>query len=178
MKNTHFQLKKKYIEGLFIEINLSKTKILLFGTYHSTHPEYGLNDEDYFEQINLALDVYSNYDKFLLAGDFNLEEDDSPLKDFLFEHNAKNLVKQKTCFKSINNPSCIDLLITNCYRCFQNTTAISTGLSDFHKMIVTVMKNTIPKSEPKIIQYRDYKTFDENNFREELKEKLNGNDVQ
>ena len=116
--------------------------------------------------------MYSYYDKFLLAGDFNIEEEESPLREFLFEHNAKNLVKQKTCFKSIKNPSCIDLLITNCYRCFKNTTTISTGISDFHKMVLTVLKNSIPKSEPKLIQYRDYKNFVENNFREELKQML------
>ena len=131
-----------------------------------------MSDEDYFEQISLALDVYSSYDKFLLAGDFNIEEEESPLRDFLYEHNAKNLVKQKTCFKNIDNPSCIDLCITNCHRCFQNTTTLSTGLSDFHKMVITVMKKSIPKDEPKIIQYRDYKNFVENNFRIELKEKL------
>ena len=75
-------------------------------------------------------------------------------------------------FKNIENPSCIDLFITNCHRCFQNTIAISTGLSDFHKMIVTVMKQIIPKANPKIIPYRDYKNFVENNFRMELKERL------
>ena len=114
----------KTIEGLFLEINLRKTKLLLFGTYHSKNVEYGLNDEDFFEQINLALDVYSNYDKFLLAGDFNIEEEESCLRDFLYEHNATSLVKQKTCYKNIDNPSCIDLFITNCHQSFQNTTAI------------------------------------------------------
>ena len=162
----------KTIEGLFLEINLRKTKLLLFGTYHSKNAEYGLNDEDFFEQINLALDVYGNYDKFLLAGDFNIEEEESCLRDFLYEHNARNLVKQKTCYKNIDNPSCIDLFITNCNQCFQNTTAVCTGLSDFHKMIITVMKNEIPKDQPKIVQYRDYKKFVEKDFRIELKEKL------
>ncbi len=162
----------KNVEGLFIEINLRKTKFLLFGTYHSTHEEYGLSDEDYFQQISLALDVYSNYDKFLLAGDFNSEEEEYILQKFLYEHNAINLVKEKTCFKNINNPSSIDLFITNCHRSFQSTSAISTGLSDFHKMVVTVMKTTIPKAEPKIIQYRDYKNFVEMKFRNELTEKL------
>ena len=27
----------KNIEGLFVEVNLSKMKLLFFGTYHSTH---------------------------------------------------------------------------------------------------------------------------------------------
>ena len=41
----------KNIEALFIEINLRKNKFLLVGTYHSTHPEYGTSDLDFFEQI-------------------------------------------------------------------------------------------------------------------------------
>ena len=65
----------KSIEGLFVEINLRKTKLLFFGTYHSTHPKYGLSNTDYFEQVGLVLDVYSNYEKFILAGDFNMEEE-------------------------------------------------------------------------------------------------------
>ena len=73
----------------------------------------------FFEQIGLALDVYSNYEKFLSAGDFNVQEEDDSLKEFLDEFNAKNLVKDKTCFKSLDNPSCIDLFITNSYQSFQ-----------------------------------------------------------
>ena len=144
----------KKLEGLFIEINLRKSKLLLFGTYHSTHPEYGLSDNDYFEQVRLALNVYSNYDKFLLSGDFNAEEEEEEccLKEFLYEYKAKNLIKQNTCFKSINNTSFIAIKMFK-------TLTLSTGLSDFHKMIVTVMKTTFPKAKPKIIQYRDYKNF-------------------
>ena len=53
----------KKIEAIFVEINLRKNKFLLVGTYHSTHPDYGLNDSDYFEQIEFALDTNSSYDK-------------------------------------------------------------------------------------------------------------------
>ena len=60
-------------EAIFVEINLRKNKFLLFGTYHSIHPYYGLNDNDYFEQIGFALDTYSSYDKFLLVGDLNMQ---------------------------------------------------------------------------------------------------------
>ena len=137
---------KKYVEGIFIEINLRKSKLLLLATYHSTHEKYGMKDRDYLEEIGMALDVYSHYDKYLLAGDFNIEEQETILSDFLFEYNAKNLVKEKTCFKNLDNPSCVDLFITNSFRSFKNTTTISTGLSDFHKMIITVMKTTFPKT--------------------------------
>ena len=50
------------------------------GTYHSTHPEYGTKDTVFFEQIGLAMDVYCKYDKFLLAGDFNVQEDEGCIK--------------------------------------------------------------------------------------------------
>ena len=151
---------------------MRKTKLLFFGSYRSDHPEFGVDTEEYFNQVCLALDVYSNYDKFLLAGDFNTEETNDILEDFLFEHNVKNLVKEATCFKSIENPSCIDLFLTNSPQSFQNTGTITTGLSDFHKLVVTVMKTTFPKAKPKTIYYRDYKKFNLQEFRRELRTEL------
>ena len=142
------------------------------GTYHSTHAFYSTTDIDFFEQIGLALDVYSTFDKFLLAGDFNIQGDEGSIQDFMDEFSARNLVKEKTCIKSLDNPSCIDLLITNSSQSFQKTTTISTGLSDFHKMIITVLKTTFPKAKPKVVLYRDYSKFVENHFRIDLKEKL------
>ena len=59
------------LDPLHIEVNLRKTKLLLFGAYRSDHPELGVSIFDYFSQVSLALDTYSRYDKFLLVGDFN-----------------------------------------------------------------------------------------------------------
>ena len=160
------------MEALFIEINLRKSKLLLIGSYHSKHPKYGTTDIEYFEQISLALDVYSNYDKFLLAGDFNIQEEKRCLKEFLDENTAVNMVKENTCFKSKDNPSCIDLLITNSSKSFQKTTTVSTGLSDFHKMSVTVMKTTFEKQKPKIVVYRDFSKYARESCFLELKNDL------
>ena len=158
------------IEGLFIELNLRNSKWLLFGTYHPPSQ----SDEYFFHQVKLGLDRYSKYyEKFILIGDFNAEESEPCLSQFLFEMNAKNIVKEPTCYKSLRNPSCIDLIITNCSSNFQNTKTISTGLSDFHKMVVTVLKNSFQRSSPKEIVYRDYKNFDRNVFRRELEKRLN-----
>ena len=160
------------IEAIFLEINLRKNKLLLVGTYHSTNKEHGENDDKYFQQIGFALDVYSRYDKFLLAGDFNVMENDHCLGEFMSDFHAKNLVKEPTCFKSIENPSCIDLFITNSYQSFQNTTTVATGLSDFHKMTVTVLKTTFPKVKPKVITYRT--RYDPLDLENALKENLEG----
>ena len=99
----------KNVEAIFVEINMRKSKLLLVGTYHSTNVEYGTNDSVFFEQIGFAMDIYSNYDKFLIAGDLNVEEGNSVLDDLLDEFHAKNLVMEPTCFKSTENPTCVDL---------------------------------------------------------------------
>ena len=92
-------------------------------------------------------------------GDFNVDMENINLKDFCDLYNFKNLIKEPTCFKNPVNPTCIDLMLTNSYRSFQNSCAIETGLSDFHRMIVTVMKAY------RVVTYRDYKNFSENDYR-------------
>ena len=78
-------------------------------------------------------------------------------------HNASNIVKEKTCLKSLDNPSCIDVIITNKPGCFQ----------DCHKFVTTVLKASFKKALPKEIFYRDYKSFDKEVSQNELYLKLN-----
>ena len=154
------------IEGIFVEINLRKSKWLLFGTYHPPSQ----SNEYYFESISRAMDVYlGSYDRFILGGDFNCEDSEPQLKLFLDKYHAKNIVKDKTCFKNVNNPSCIDLFITNQSRSFQNTKTIASGLSDFHKLVLTVFKTKFEKQKPKTVNYRSYRNFNENQFKNHLR---------
>ena len=55
---------------------------------------------------------------------------------------------------------------------FQNSMTTETGLSDCHKMTVTVLKTHCKKLEPLIINYRKYNNFNEESFREELRRQL------
>ena len=160
----------KNVEGMFLEINLRKSKLLFFGGYRSEHEVHGLSKEGFLEQMCFVLDEYSSYDKTLLAGDFNMDREEEILEDFLLEQNLKNLDTEKTGFKSNVNPSCIDLFLTSSPLSFQNTTTVATGLSDFHKMVVTVMKTTFPKAEPQVVYYRDYKNFNSYSFCTDLRE--------
>ena len=50
----------------------------------------------------------------------------------------------------------------------ERTLTTETGFSDFHKLIVTVLKVKHEKIPPKIIQYRDYKNFDATRFFEKF----------
>ena len=98
-----------------------------------------------------------------------LESSEPCLNDFCDIYNLKNLVKEPTFFKNPDNPSCIDLFLTNKPRTFQCTITIETGLSDFHKLVVTVLKTFYKKQRLKIIHYRNYKNFENDNFRLDLK---------
>ena len=90
-------------------------------------------------------------------GDFNTEVAQTSMKVFCDPYEFKNLIKDATCYKNPENPSCIDLILTNNPNSFQNSGVIETGLSDFHKMTVTVMKTTFEKLKPNIIHCRDYR---------------------
>ena len=140
----------------FIELNFRKYKWLPCGTYYQPSQ----NDEYYFNYLDKDPDTYSNYVKDLLVGDFNTEITEHYIESFLYEHELSNLVKEKTWFKNMQNPSCIDLLLTNNSYAFQQTTTVCSGLSDCHKLVLTVLKTSIPRGNPRQITYRDYKKFD------------------
>ena len=55
----------------------------------------------------------------------------------------------------MENPSGVDLILTNSPYSFQNSCLIGTVLSDFLKMVVSVMTTTFQKFKPRIVQYRD-----------------------
>ena len=92
-------------------------------------------------------------------------------------HKVETLIKQKTCFKNPENPSCIDLILTNSPRSFQNSSVFETGLSDFHKHTITVLKQYFPKLKPKVVNYRDYQNFQNNEFRAELDNEMSKHDL-
>ena len=87
-------------------------------------------------------------------------------------YNLENLINEPTCFKSDENPSSIDIILTNKKASFQNTMTVETGLSDFHKMTVTVMKKYFKKKEPIKIVYHDRKNFDAIRFREHIRSQI------
>ena len=49
---------------------------------------------------------------------------------------------------------------------------IETGLSDFHLITLTIMKRTFKKQRPRIINYRSFKHFFNEEFRNSLIDRL------
>ena len=160
---------KMTIEGLFVEINLRKKKWLLCCSYN---PKKSLIS-NHLQEIGNNLDLLSSkFDNYLLMSAFNAEPNEPAISDFCEIYNNKNIIKEKTCFENPENPTCVDLILTNRPRSFQDSTVVETGLSDFHKMCVTVMKIHHCKQRPSVITYRKFKNFSNIEFMKDLEEHL------
>ena len=162
---------KDNLELLFLEVNIYKKKCLL-SCFYNPHKS---NISNHLHHLNKGLDVYlKSYDNILIMimGDFNSEFSENCLNGFCNVNSLKTLNRDPTSFKNPSNPSCIDLFLTNRQQAFQQTHAIETGISDFHKMVVTVMKTHYKKQKAKTIQYRKYKHFHEQSFNFELNNEL------
>ena len=155
----------KPIEALFIKLNFRKKKWLLSCSYNPNKN----NISNHLQRLRNSLDLYSaKYENIILIGDFNVSPEESHMETFCESYGLKNLIKVPTCYKNSQNPSCIDLILTNSPLSFQSSGVNETGLSDFHKMTVTVMKTTFQKLDPKIIHYRDYRKYCNDSFRQDL----------
>ena len=85
------------------------------------------------------LDSYSSrYENFILLGDFIVKPTEDPIEEFVKVCNFKNLVKGPTCFKNLDKSSCIDLILTNESKSFQISQIIEAGISDFHKIVMSL----------------------------------------
>ena len=72
----------------------------------------------------------------------------------------------------MQNPSCIELLLTSDSYAFQQITTVCSGFSDCHKIVLTVLKTSILKSNSRQITYKNNKKFDSLKFNNELKNVL------
>ena len=61
---------------------------------------------------------------------------------------------------------------SSCSRSFQDTQVKETGLSDFHKMNITVLKMFYSKQKHETVFFRNYKKFDNSAFKEALNREL------
>ena len=63
-------------------------------------------------------------------------------------------------------------MLTNRPKCFQKPSTVVTGLSDFHRMIISSLKTTFNKFPPRKIIFRDYKNFESHKFLYDLDQEM------
>ena len=114
--------------------------------------------------------ISQRLDNHLILGDFNLDPTDSALRGFLDSNSLTNLIKTSTCFKG--KGSYIDLILTNRKFSFKFTSAYETGIRNHHHMVYTLLKSCFQNTEPKFLNYKDFKSFSPQAFVEDLSEAL------
>ena len=99
-----------------MESNLKKRKWLICCSYNPNKH----NISKHIDTLSESIDLFSfNYENILLMGDFNAYLDNAVLKDFWNLYNLTSLINKANCYKNPNNPSCIDLLLTNSLNIFR-----------------------------------------------------------
>ena len=164
-----FENKPIDIECILLDLRIRKKRFLLIGGYN---PDKKLISH-FLSHVGKCIDKnLGNFDHFLILGDLNSEMSEEPMKDFCDLYDLGNLIKVPTCFKNPEKPSSIDVMLTNSTNLFQNSIAVETGMSDHHKMVITVMKIYSEKQKPQEIKYRSYKYFNVHSFNDDLKAAL------
>ena len=78
---------------------------------------------------------------FNYFGDFHESEHNPKNQSCLSHQDCKNIIKNKTCFKSLEGSS-VDLILTSRPNLYQHTQVFESGMSDPHLMIYTMLKST------------------------------------
>ena len=130
-------------------------------------------------ELNKSLyNIARKYENILIIGDLNINFDSLKKGDThsLFSNlcdtfSLSNFVNDVTCVKSQKGTS-IDVMLTNRLRGFHKPSLTETGLSDCHKMIVSVFRVFFERLPAKVTEYRNYKIFDQNEFLQNLNQEL------
>ena len=157
------------IETICIEITTSKRKWCLTFAYR---PPYNKNKAIFLMGLNKSLcNIARKYENIPIMGDLKINFDNirkgdthSHLSDLCNTFSLSNL-------SNLNGKS-IDVMLANRPRSFHNTNLIETGLSDCHKMIVSVFRAFFKRLLANVIEDRNYKTFDHDEFLRNLDQEL------
>ena len=139
-----------------MDVKLRKQKWLIS---YSCNPNKSMISH-HMEALAKNMDLYSwTYESFIFLGHFNAGMEHSALKDFWNLYSLKSLINKPTCRKNPSKLTCINLIVTNRPKLFQSSNITETGLSHFHKMVVSIMKTTFVNLNKKLKITENIKIF-------------------
>ena len=145
-------LETKISETICLELTVFNKKCFILFAYR---PPQENNKYTFFNELNETLSkAVNSYENIIVIGDLNIDVSDPDkdrnnyLSEFVDTFSLSNLINGKTCHKNLSGTT-IDIMFTNRPNCFQKTSTVVTGLSDFHKMIISCLKITFKKIPPK-----------------------------
>ena len=164
-----FELECHENQSICLELSIRKEKWFLLSNY--VLPSSNINT--YCNQIGPTLDrILSESSNVILTGDFNVDmlsksSKFRALNDVLQMYNLQNIITQGTCFKG-SNGTLLDLIIVSKPKRFGATLNFNCGLSDCHNFVLACTKLQHARFRPKLVTYRSYKKFNEENFKYDI----------
>ena len=154
-------------QSLAVELIHQKTKFLVVVLYN---PPSTPSDKlkDIFERLCNKSSNDSQAVFFLSGFNVNVMNKEHILADVFQIHGLKNLIRGPTCFKSKDNPSLVDLILTNQPQKVLSTFNHFIGISDFHSLVCIAMRLSRPRPEKRTFTYRSYKHFSESAYVRDL----------
>ena len=105
------------LECTFLELRIRQSKWLVVVGYNPHKEDISKFLDGISEEMDKFLPKYEN---LLMLGDWNSDVTEGRMAEFCEMYNLENLIKEPTCFKSTENPSSIDIILTNKKLSFQN----------------------------------------------------------
>ena len=159
------------LEIICLELTVSKRTWIIFSVYR---PLGSGNLANVFSESNKCVDMATRkYENIVIMGDISIDTDNdkgaglNKMSEFCDIFDLDNLIRGNTCV-TVGRASSIDVILTNKKRSFKNSGTVATGVSDFHKMVLTTMRAHYERLKPNKIQYRSYKNFNEQKFLRDL----------
>ena len=166
-----YQLENDDLELIALEIQKPNSCPFLIATWYRP-PNTPL---DYFKKFEMFLkEADARYSEIYILGDLNCNILSNPpevhtthLLDLMVDYQLAQLIKEPTRVNA-KSQTLIDVFITNKEDNISHSGVYTLSISD-HNLIYAVRKIGLPRGQPKFIQLRNFKHFNENNFLTDLK---------
>ena len=155
------------IESIVIHVKLNRYNLFFICVYKPPNVN-NAHLKSAIEEMMNKCNLESEYVYFIGDMNVNFGNNNNALTETLNSFDLKQMIKDPTCFKSIQNPTLIDIIITSRPKSIVKTMNIPLGISDFHNFIGGSIKIPRPNDERKLITYRSFKHFNDKAYQDEL----------
>ena len=160
---TDIAVNENGIETIVIQIKTADKNILFLHVYRppNTHVNHLINALE-----TMLNKCFLESESIHIIGDLNVNfaKSNHQLSQLCDSYDLKQLIKNPTCFKSLENPTLLDVILTTNSKSIRQTINIPLGISDFHNYISASTKMNCPTDEIKSVHYRSFKKFSEEKF--------------
>ena len=164
------------LEAICIEVKQAKSKpILIASVYRPPN-----TSTEIFEKIEILMQNLDQENKeVIILGDFNCDLLSSTISnhtrkflDLIEVFQFDQAITQPTRITRQNSETLIDVALTNCPENIMNSGVVHVGISD-HSLIYICRRISFVKTQPKLIESRNYKNYNPGHFNRDLDNLLN-----